>query len=89
LRRAGLSPIPVAGTGEGICRSKAIAQIIEQERAFVVDHFDEDAAFAIGSHVREAARAPRRLSERQDDNMSAAAVATALGLDVTKYALPD
>lgn len=34
-----------------------IAQIIEQEKAFVFERFDEDTAFAIGSHVREAARA--------------------------------
>lgn len=158
-----------------------IAQIIEQERAFVFERFDEDTAFAIGSHVREAARAlgkgiavgvllwdrtmfygttagiawgnepwvkrkvgtvrlmlkssyrvvlergdkPRvleeswaqdirdyalaggafpitlrglgivggvatsGLSERQDHNLSAAAVAHALGIDPTRYALPD
>lgn len=34
-----------------------IARIIEQERAYVFERFDEDMAFAIGSHVREAARA--------------------------------
>jgi uncharacterized protein (UPF0303 family) len=34
-----------------------IARIIEQERAYVFERFDEDTAFAIGAHVREAARA--------------------------------
>ena len=34
-----------------------IARIIEQEKAYVFERFDEDMAFAIGSHVREAARA--------------------------------
>lgn len=158
-----------------------IAQIIEQERAFVFERFDEDTAFAIGSHVREAARtlgkgiavgvllwdrtmfygttagiafgnepwvrrkvgtvklmlrssyrvvlergdkprvleeswaqdvrdyalaggafpitlkgfgivgavATSGLSERQDHNLSAAAVANVLGLDITRHALPD
>lgn len=158
-----------------------IARIIEQEQAFIFERFDEDMAFAVGSHVREAARAlgkgiavgvllwdrtmfygttagiawgnepwvkrkvgtvklmlkssyrvvlergdkPRvleeswaldihdyalaggafpitlkdfgivgavatsGLSERQDHNLSAAAIASVLGIDAAKYALPD
>lgn len=34
-----------------------IKQIIEQERGLVFERFDEDIAFAIGAHAREAARA--------------------------------
>jgi len=34
-----------------------IAQIIEQEKAFVFERFDEDTAFAIGANVREQGKA--------------------------------
>src|SRR5215217_4182245 len=33
-----------------------LAIIAEQERQLVIEHFDEDIAFAIGAHVREAGR---------------------------------